>query len=312
MSVKVSYSAPGKIIISGEHAVVYGKPAIVSTIDLRLMCTVTEGYQRIDPNINFVADLVKKYLDDKKIPLQHKHYRVRIRSSIPRKRGMGASAAFSVASVASFLEFFSGSTTHTTEEINNLAYQVEKHFHHNPSGVDQTASCFGGLIFFRKEFEFLKGIYKLSFKIPEIIEKDLYLIDSGKAVESTGIVVTHVGELYNKYGKKIQDILIETEKVTKRITVAIVKEDKKLFDENITLNGQLLIDLGVVSKSTQKLLRELIPFGVGKITGGGGIKKGSGYILFSATDSTGLIDYCKKNNISIIKFKQSYIGLQRL
>jgi len=152
----------------------------------------------------------------------------------------------------------------------------------------------------------------LNFKIPEVIERGLFLVDSGKSTESTAEMVKYVGTTYNEQPKKMQAIMDNIEKVTKRMVIAITKEDTKFFNENIAENSQLLIELGVVSKPTQKLLSELSRFGVGKVTGGGGRIKNSGFILFSATHAHDLQVFCQSNKIRCIKFRQSHVGLKRL
>ena len=157
---KISYSAPAKVILSGEHAVVYGKPALVSAIDRRLTVSVIESKNKDkDPRMAEIILIVKKYLHGKNIPIKEKDCHISIQSDIPIGRGLGSSGALSVAASASLMEFFSG-TQFNPEEINNCAYQIEKLFHKNASGVDPTTSCFGGLIFYRKEFEFLKNHIK--------------------------------------------------------------------------------------------------------------------------------------------------------
>ena len=138
---KISYSAPAKVILSGEHAVVYGKPAIVAAIDNRLIFTVNDGKKvENEENVEKIAEIVKKYLakNSKKTSATFKKpYHVSIESTIPVARGLGSSAALSVAGAAAFLEFFSGKAR-SPEIANNLAYQVEKIFHRLPSGVDNS------------------------------------------------------------------------------------------------------------------------------------------------------------------------------
>ena len=73
----------------------------------------------------------------------------------------------------------------------------------------------------------------------------------------------------------------------------------------------LLEKIGIVSVSTKNLLQELSKYGFGKITGAGGKKTGSGYLLFLADDVDGLKKYCKYKKINIIKFKQSWKGVQK-
>jgi mevalonate kinase len=311
---KIIYSAPAKVILSGEHAVVYGKPALVSAVDLRLSFAVyhLDIDVCLDGNIEYIANLIRNFLGKKKTLItRNSNYQYRIDSDIPIGRGLGSSAALSVAGVAAFLEFFSGQQF-KKETINNLAYQAEKKFHQNPSGVDNTSSCFGGLLYYRKEFEFLKNVSVLNFKIPKKIEEKLYLIDSGKPAETTSQMISLVGSLYNKKPRLVEEILAKIEKTTKGLVMAIVQEDEDFFQKAIFTNNELLEKLGVVSSKTRQLLRSLNRFGVGKTTGAGGKKKSSGFLLFYCNKINEFKRYCQLNRISYFKFKQSSTGLIKL
>lgn len=311
--INIVYSAPAKVILSGEHAVVYGKPAIVAAITLRLNFTLTileQSGKNDDPVISFIAGKVKEFLTDKKIKFKDKNFRFKINSDIPTGRGLGSSAALSVASSAAFLEFYTG-RQFEKEEINNLAYQIEKYFHKNPSGVDPSTVCFGGLVYYRKEFEFLKTISSLNFKIPRTIDKSLYLIDSGQPQESTGQMVESVGKLYTKNPQFIDSIFNDIEKTTKRMVISIEKEDADFFQKCLIDNQILLEMLGTVSNRAKNLLKQLEPYGIGKVTGAGGRKQGSGFILFFANDNNGLEKFCYDKRIKFYKFQQSYKGVKK-
>ena len=309
---KIQYCAPAKIIFSGEHAVVYGKPALVSAINLHLTFSVWDAKKEIqDKNILFIAKTIQEYLKKKKYPIIKTDYNYSVQSTIPIGRGLGSSAAFSVASSATFLEYFSG-RQFQKEEINNVGYQIEKQFHSRPSGVDTSASCFGGLIYFRKEFEFLKTISNLHIKIPQNIENNLYLIDSGKPHESTSEMVETVGQKYNKSSKVMDILFSEIEKTTKRLVVSLVKEDGIFFQKTIAENESLLEEIGVVSKHTEQLLCLLKEYGVGKVTGAGGKKNGSGYILFYHLNGKDIEEKCKKLQIPCIKFVSEYEGVTKI
>lgn len=308
---KITYSAPAKVIISGEHAVVFGKPALVSAIDLRLKFSIWETeIQKKDSNIQLIIDVVQKYLTKEKIKFINKCFNFKISSEIPIGRGLGSSAAFCVAGVAAILYFYA-EKNFSPKIINQLAYQCEKHFHKNPSGVDPSTVCYGGLIYYRKEFEFLKSISRLNMIIPKVIEDNLYLIDTGKPQENTGEMVAKVGALYNKEPNNIESILNQIEKVTRKITIGLMKKDLVLFQESIKTNQVLLRKIGVVSNKTKIILSQISRFGFGKITGAGGYKVGSGFLLFFAQDKGNLEKYCQKNKLQYYKFKQSEKGLKR-
>jgi len=306
---KIICSAPAKTILSGEHAVVYGKPGLVSALDLRLKFSVWESKKKIkEPAIIYLVETVFKYLRKEKIKFFKKSFDYQIDSAIPIGCGLGSSAAFSVAAVAALSKFYTGQEF-PKEIINNIAYQGEKYFHKNPSGVDVSASCFGGLIFYRKEFEFLKNITSLGFKISPKIEEKLYLIDSKRAKESTADMVFKVGKLYNKKPKFTEEILAGIEKTTKKMTVAIIKKDEDFFAQSILENEVFLELLGVVSSKTKKLLEELANWGVGKVTGAGGVSFGSGFILFFSKKGKELENFLKQKKINFYQFKQDYRGL---
>lgn len=308
-SKKITYSAPGKVILSGEHVSIYGKPALICAIPLRLKFSLTLSNKACsDSNISFIADTVSSFLKKIKKYKRDRKFDFRIESDIPIGVGLGSSAALSVVAVAAFLEFFSGEEFESAE-INNLAFKIEKRFHKNPSGIDNTVSTFGGLIYFRREFDFLKSIFKLGFKIPKKIEDRLYLINTGKPNETTAEMIDLVGSFYNKNPKKYEKIFYEIEKVTKRIVISAVKEDTSFFENSITENQILLEEIGVVSQKTKNLLRNLKHFGSGKVTGAGGVKEYSGFILFYAKEINKLLLYLKEKKINYFKFKQSQSGV---
>lgn len=317
----ITYSAPAKIILSGEHGVVYGKPALVSAIERTITVTVSEKAEEThtpstkqDPQLAHVMDSINKkvlhYLTKNNVAFEHKQFTYSIQNDIPIGRGMGSSAALAVVASAALLHLYTGGE-YAREIVNKIAYSSEKDFHGNPSGVDNSTSCYGGLIYYRKEFEFLKNISALNFKLPATIEQNLFLIDTGKPKESTAEMVALVGKNYNKDSKKMEQLFSHMEKVTKRMVVSIVKEDSDMFQSCVAENETILEEIGVVANSCKKLLKELDQFGIGKVTGAGGATEGSGFVLFFAKDTAGLIDYLDKKNIPYYSFKQNFEGVKR-
>ncbi len=302
----IRYSAPGKVILSGEHAVVYGKPALVCAINKTLSITFTRHNETVyqDEIFPLLEKSVIDFLDSRKEKYTIKKYKYCVNSTIPIGRGLGSSAAYCACISAGLLELFTGREW-SKEEVNMCAYKMEKYFHKNASGVDTTTSIMGGLIYYRKEFEFLKTISSLAVKLPNTFINNLYLIDTGKPTETSGEIIQAVGKRYNSEGNKIELVMNEIEKTTKRFVVSIMKEDTSFFRENIKANEKLLEKINIVSPSTKKMIRTLSEFGDAKVTGAGGYKGASGYLLF----------YCevisKLNNITHEPFIPSYKGLQK-
>lgn len=309
----ISYSAPAKIILTGEHAVVYGKPGLVCAVDNRITFDLHETNTTKYDHDFFpkIEEKVKQFLHREKESYTDKYYSYSITSDIPVGRGMGSSAALAATASASLLELYTNKEW-SLPLINQCAYEVEKIFHNNPSGVDVSASVFGGLIWYRKEFEFLKSISSLPIKIPHVLLDSLILIDSGKPNESTAEMVQRVGLRYNKYPRKTDTILTEIERISKRFVVSIMKEDVQLFVEALQKNQELLVGLDVVSNKTKQLLNKIKQFGVGKITGAGGKSANSGLILFYAQNKKAFLDYAQKENISVIQFNPTYKGITKV
>ncbi len=306
----VRYSAPAKVILTGEHAVVYGKPALVCAVDLRLTASayITDTVSE-EKGVHAVYSAVISYLKKQSISYKKDPVMISTTTKIPTGRGLGSSAAFSVASTAALLDLITDGKPFEPDVINSIAYQVEKKFHANPSGVDNSASSLGGLIYYRKEFEFLKCISALPYKIPDVIQSHLYLVDTGKSAESTAEMVNYVGKKYNINAEQMDLTLMHIEKTTKRMVVSIIKEDGLFFKQCIQENQQLLDDLGIVSSSAKHILQSLQSFGAGKITGAGGIKKGAGFILFYADNPE---EFERKVSYKYIKLHQSFEGVKKI
>ena len=186
---KVKVSAPGKVILSGEHAVVYGYPAILSAIDRRLNLSLYQKDDGIEIISEYPPDLaeygIKKIAKELKISSK-KGWVAKILSNIPPTGGMGSSAALSVAIAAGL--YYLTKKNIDLNEINKMAYQIETKQHRHPSGGDNTISTYGGFLWYRKESESLKTFSSL---VPNRTIKIL-VIDSGSPIESTGEMVEKV------------------------------------------------------------------------------------------------------------------------
>ncbi len=166
----VRVSAPGKCILFGEHAVVYGYPAIAMAISLKSTCMIEElnvskielVLQNYDQTYRF-KDLTDLY---KNLPSQfeqirymfkiiHTRFNIQINkikltifSNLFPSSGLGSSASIAVALVMAFNAFYNLELE--KEHISKIAFELEKKIHGTPSGIDNTVCTFGKIIFFQK------------------------------------------------------------------------------------------------------------------------------------------------------------------
>ncbi len=308
---KVTVSAPGKLHISGEHAVVYGKPSLIVATSLRLYVTLTDNgassfaaLRKKDAYIAAIADVFeKKY--GKAIDAR---CRIKIDSAIPIGSGMGSSAALAVALIGALSVWHNHPWN--PQVINDSAYLAEKTKHKNSSGSDPAVSAHGGILWYRKELEFLKTLWLLSLKIPRTFSPFI-LINTGRT-ESTGDLVQAVAERKKRDEVRFAELLSQIENVTKAITVALHDEREDTFRQGIHTNELLLEELGVVSKSAQTLIRAIEQHGgVAKISGAGGIAGGSGVILVSHQESEVIKKLAKKYGHPSFETQLGGAGVQR-
>jgi len=282
MSKKVKVSAPGKIILSGEHAVVYGKPEIIGAINQRLEVTIKElesstkslifSSQEPSGLLEFGTKKIFKILG--KYP--KKALEICVDSEIPIGSGLGSSAALAVAITTALFKFFN--QTIDRKKINEIAYEIEKRQHGTPSGGDNTVVTYGGFLWYRKETESFKFFKPLRFSSDKLSE--FVLINTGRPMETTGEMVAIVKYLYNRNKKRVEEILNGIEEVTRQMLIAFDQAETKKIMLAIKKNEQLLEKLEVVSPFAKRIIREIEKKGgSAKICGAGGKRKGSGILL---------------------------------
>lgn len=285
MKRKIRVSAPGKLILLGEHSVVYGKPAIVASVAKRCFITLTPQKNKSikivsknqDIPLDYPEHIISQTLEffKKKTP---SGFTLSIKSEIPTGGGMGSSAALAV-SIAGAVSLFLGEKF-DKEKINTIAYLCEQKNHGNASGADNSACCYGRLLWFRKETPDLKTISPLSFKISEKITQNFLTIFTGTPGESTKEMVSIVGRLYKQCPKFTRSIFDNQESLTRRFLAALKNTDGEAIKNCIKSGEKNLERLGVVSLHAKSFIRKIEKKGgAAKICGAGGKTKGVGMLL---------------------------------
>ena len=157
-------SAPGKIILFGEHAVVYGRPALAVPVtqvhtDVEVLDVARAGIWINAPDVDLHTELNMLPSDHPIAAVIHNFLflsrvspfpslEINISSTIPVAAGLGSGAAVTVALVralSSHLNF-----PMNEEEINAFAYEIERIHHGTPSGIDNTVVTFARPVYFTK------------------------------------------------------------------------------------------------------------------------------------------------------------------
>lgn len=260
----------GKVLISGEHSVVYGEPALVASIDKKMTVTVEAAKQ-----FNLISDgkdelgLVRHALI--KAGVNPETVKVTIKSTIPA--GMGTSAAV-CAGVIKAAYIYQNKALDIYKWY-QLAWECEKKAHGNSSGVDPAAVIYGGLLWYIRD----KQIEHLN------LEKQyqFLIVNSGRPAESTGEIVAAVAERIKIYDLRLKYVIAKIGGVTKELKR--IMEHEEGITALINENGLLLEKLGVVGEVACKLSNKLRAKGGGvKVTGAGGMREGSGMLLVVADD----------------------------
>ncbi len=268
----------GKVILFGEHFVVHGVPGIVSAIDSATDAKVTQtgkelvimderkaakGYaeEKKLQQIESIERMLKKMGINPKLPLK-----IWIGGTLPGFSGLGASAASSVAIARAIAEELSLKLSN--EEVNQIAFEAEKAYAGNPSGIDNTAATYGGLMWFKKN---LAGgpasVERLSVRVPVEI-----VIGSTGKVANTKAMVAGVAERKRKNPEKYDPIFKQAENLTYAGRKALESYDLKKVGELMNENHHLLQEIEVSSMELDLLVdiaRKNGAFGA-KLTGGGG------------------------------------------
>lgn len=283
--------APGKIILFGEHAVVYGQPAIAIPV------TKVKATARVLPNLNkhagqihIQAPQVGLDADLSELPQDHPLAKavwvtlnkinaphipsitLQISSTIPVSAGMGSGAAVSVAIIRALSAFLGEPLP--PSDVSDLAYEVEKLHHGTPSGIDNNVIAHQKPVYFVRDepIQFLRIEYPTHWVIA----------DSGEKTP-TRDTVSAVRALHAADADTYGDIFEKIGEVTRKARLALSQGDLTALGWLMNENQRLLTKLNLSTPRLDTLIHAARTAGAqgAKLSGGG---RGGNIIALASTD----------------------------
>ena len=309
---KSKASAPGKVILFGEHFVVYGVKAILCAVNKRVTVTaekIKEEKISIKSDIgNLELELNKPiseinsplkpfyYLANKIIRNQSTGIEIKIESDIPLGAGLGSSSACCVAGAAAISKLFSEKTK---KEILELAIEAEKTIFENTSGADCTVCTYGGIIEYEKEKDFIKIKSEPNFHL---------IIANSNIKHSTESIVSKVKQFKNEDTERFSKLCNDESKLIEDVLQLLKENNIQKLGQKVIQNQRYLETIGISNEKLKDMIKigQESSFGT-KITGAG-----DGGCVFSLTDESNLentINGFKKKNYDCFSVKIDYDGL---
>lgn len=278
---RVTASAPGKVIVLGEHAVVYGKPAVALAIDRRIRCTLSYAAETTVNGRPFDADkhpyLAHMLRDSRSVCIETE-------SSVPPGSGLGSSAALCTAFIKALGALNSDSME--GERLAKEAFLTEYAVQGRASPLDTSASTHGMGIALNAPERTGEHLWDITMNDGKWSVSDVKIPEMTIVVGYTGLhaptgpLVEKVRKYRNKCGFA-SDIIDEIGTVTAEGMDALEKGDLVRLGALMTNDHKLLSILGVSCRELNKLVNASLRHSYGaKLTGSGG-----GGSMIALTDS---------------------------
>lgn len=277
----VEATAPGKIILFGEHAVVYGQPAIAVPLSQARASAVVQSSPKkgvrlrasdlgIDTNLqeagpdDAIAMAVRQVQHaaglDQLPPMT-----ITVTSEIPIASGLGSGAAITAAIIRALSTYLDLAHLATDQWVSRLTYEVEKVHHGTPSGIDNTVVAYERPVYFIRR-QPLNLIETFAIKKP----LRLLVADTGVS-SSTKSVVTDVRHSWQDDPQRFERIFAGCGHIAVAARAAIESGEHLEIGRLMTRNQALLVDMTVSSPELDRLVEAAVAAGAlgAKLSGGG-------------------------------------------
>ncbi len=306
---RVYVSAPGKVTLFGEHAVVYGQPAIVTSIDRRVhvfaeprsdgavtieardlrtpgvRVTYREGEVTVETDYGLVLPAISylhKAVEVASSYLGSRHgVKLVVQSEMPVGAGLGTSAAVAVATVAAYA--YSGGYELSKDEIARLGWEVEKKVQGIASPMDTSIVTYGGFMRIRYSGEEVERVsLRVGAELPILLAYVEREFRTGDMVRMVRERVTRYPQLYGRIIELVGEVVGAAER-------ALLNHDLEELGLMMNLNHGLLDSLGVSTRRLNEVVYAARSSGAlgAKLTGAGG---GGCVIALSRPEKMGVVE----------------------
>ncbi|MBU1167219.1 mevalonate kinase [Patescibacteria group bacterium] len=333
---KITLEVPGKVIISGEHAVVYGAPALVAAVDLgntfsfsalrakefhirinqdQYKVSIDEGISELEAYKQKGAGqtrfkkaglglVIGEILSKLQVVPQY-GATINIKTLVPPGSGLGHSASL-VGGLAKGL-FTLYQKKAVASDVRQIIYKTESYFHGRPSGVDQEAILRGGVLWYRNR----KRKTILQKEIRRSFGSNFFLLSTGKPSSTTAESVHKVRQFFARNNRRKKQLLRNFETTTSNLSHALKDGSGKDVGSLINQNQVLLQKIGVSTARADKIFQDMQQIGgAAKITGAGTAKgEKSGMMLLFHEQRDEALEYLAKQPYPYFEIKMGARGL---
>ncbi|MHB1946003.1 MAG: hydroxymethylglutaryl-CoA reductase, degradative [Metallibacterium sp.] len=272
----------GKIILLGEHAVVYGSHAIAAPVPLAVRATAQDttsgGVDMLIPRwgVEYRLQRDPAHRDSLQrslgiifdaLDLTERSVRIEVFPSVPRAMGLGGSAAMAVAVIRALDQHYRLGLR--DEEVNALAYRCEEVAHGSPSGIDNTVATYGKLVLYKRGWQPNEAPTMRELAVPKPIP---IVIGISRKESLTAVTVGKVRNAWQRNSTLYEGIFHQIDELVLQAVEAMQVQDLERLGDLMNICHGLLNALRVSSWEVEELVQIAREHGAlgAKLTGGGG------------------------------------------
>ncbi len=265
MTLHITAYAPGKVILLGEHGVVYGQPALAAPISRGVRAWAVPAKKcSLELPSSLKAEHAKtlqRAFERAAKVTGHPKVLVTLESDLPLSMGLGSSGALSIAVSRALLEAKTAKPVRQPQ-LEKVAFEMEKAFHGTPSGVDHTTSARNEMILFRRG-----SVQAVRAPIP--VRVLVAIVGERPPTKQT---VLALRERQARWPKRYARLFREIGTVAGEGAAAVRSGDLEALGDLMNVNQGLLNAVGLSSEGLEAMVNRLRRLGAlgAKLTGAGG------------------------------------------